>query len=64
VRVIDRGCGFSYGSDRPAARGHSGIEGMRRRMESVGGKMSVVSAAGMGTTVEFRLPLDRDWSIP
>jgi signal transduction histidine kinase len=64
VRVIDRGCGFSYDSDRPAARGHSGIEGMRRRMETVGGKMSVVSAEGMGTTVEFRLPLDQDWSIP
>jgi signal transduction histidine kinase len=63
VRVIDRGCGFSHDTDRPAATGHSGIEGMRRRIDSIGGKMGILTATGMGTTIEFRLPLDPDWSI-
>jgi signal transduction histidine kinase len=63
VRVIDRGRGFSHDTDRPAATGHSGIEGMRRRIDSIGGKMGIVTATGMGTTVEFRLPLDPDWNI-
>ena len=63
VHVIDRGCGFHYDTDRPAASGHSGIEGMRRRVEAIGGKMGIVTATGMGTTVEFRLQLDPDWSI-
>ena len=63
VRVIDRGCGFSHDTDRPAASGHSGIDGMRRRIDSIGGKMGIVTAKGMGTTVEFRLPPDPDWSI-
>jgi signal transduction histidine kinase len=63
VHVIDRGCGFDHDTDRPAASGHSGIEEMRRRIESIGGKMGIVTAPGMGTTVEFRLPLDPYWSI-
>lgn len=63
VRVIDRGRGFSHDTDRPAVTGHSGIEGMRRRIESIGGKMGIVTATGLGTTVEFRLPLDPDWSV-
>lgn len=56
VRVIDRGCGFN--PDLPVASGHSGLAEMRHRIESIGGKMGMVTAAGMGTTVEFRLPLD------
>lgn len=63
VRVVDRGSGFSYDPDRPAAAGHPGIDGMRRRVEGLGGKMSIISAPGMGTTVEFQLPLGPDWSI-
>jgi signal transduction histidine kinase len=63
VRVIDRGRGFNHDTDRPAATGHSGIEGMRRRIDSIGGKMGIVTATGMGTTVEFRLPLGPGWSM-
>lgn len=63
VRVIDRGRGFSYDPDRPAASGHPGIDGMRRRVDGIGGKMGIITAPGMGTTVEFRLPLGPDWSI-
>lgn len=63
LRVIDRGCGFSHDPGRPALRGHPGIDGMRRRVEGIGGKMGMITAPGMGTTVEFRLPLGPDWSI-
>jgi signal transduction histidine kinase len=63
LRVVDRGCGFGHDPDRPAAAGHPGIDGMRRRVEGIGGKMGVISAPRMGTTVEFRLPLGPDWNI-
>lgn len=63
LRVVDRGCGFSYDPDRPAVAGHPGIEGMRRRVEGIGGKMGILSAPGMGTTVEFQLPLGPGWNI-
>jgi signal transduction histidine kinase len=63
LRVVDRGTGFSYDPDRPAMAGHPGIDGMRRRVEGIGGKMGILSAPGMGTTVEFQLPLDPGWSI-
>jgi two-component system sensor histidine kinase UhpB len=63
LRVVDRGCGFSHDPDRPAAAGHPGIDGMRRRIEGIGGKMGILSAPGMGTTVEFQLPLGPDWGI-
>jgi len=63
LRVVDRGCGFSYDPDRPAVAGHPGIEGMRRRVEGIGGKMGILSAPGMGTTVEFQLPLGPGWDI-
>ena len=63
LRVVDRGCGFSYDPDRPAVAGHPGIDGMRRHVEGIGGKMGILSAPGMGTTVEFQIPLDPGWDI-
>jgi signal transduction histidine kinase len=63
LRVVDHGSGFTYDPASPAAAGHSGIDGMRRRVEGIGGKMAISSAPGTGTTVEFQLPLDPAWSI-
>lgn len=58
VRVIDRGRGFSHDPDRLAVSGHPGISGMRRQVEGIGGRMGILTAPGMGTTVEFRVPVD------
>lgn len=62
LRVVDRGSGFSHDPDRTAA-GHPGIGAMRRRVEGIGGKMGILSAPGMGTTVEFQLPVGPDWTV-
>ncbi len=56
LSVTDDGAGF-----HPAARMGSGIGlvGMRERVRSVGGELSVESEPGRGTTVRAELPLDR-----
>jgi len=56
VRIEDDGVGFAP-EDEPVERpGHLGLLGMRERMETNGGRLSVVSAPGAGTTVELWLP--------
>jgi signal transduction histidine kinase len=53
LRVIDDGRGFD-----PSAvpDGHLGITGMRSRAERLGGRLSVSSTAGQGTTIEVVVP--------
>jgi signal transduction histidine kinase len=53
VRVTDDGPG---GAD--PGRG-SGLRGLADRVEALGGRLSVRSPAGRGTTVEAQLPLTR-----
>ncbi|MFC5499398.1 sensor histidine kinase [Caenimonas terrae] len=53
VVVSDDGQGFEAGQARPG--GH-GLEGMRHRVESVGGQFTVDSARGRGTRVSASLP--------
>jgi PAS domain S-box-containing protein len=56
VRVEDDGVGFEV-EDEPVERpGHLGLIGMRERVETAGGRLSVVSSPGSGTVVEFWLP--------
>jgi signal transduction histidine kinase len=38
--------------------GGSGLVGLKDRMEALGGRLSVESAPGAGTTVQAELPLD------
>jgi signal transduction histidine kinase len=52
VRVSDDGIGGAT----PADRGGSGLVSMRDRVVAVGGRMSVTSPSGGGTTVVARLP--------
>jgi signal transduction histidine kinase len=52
VRVRDDGCG---GAD-PAAGG-SGLVGLTDRVEALGGRLSLQSPPGAGTTVQIALPL-------
>ena len=63
VRIEDDGVGFAP-EDEPEERpGHLGLLGMRERMETNGGRLTVVSARGSGTTVEFWLPAGKPASV-
>ncbi|WP_028573214.1 PAS domain-containing sensor histidine kinase [Desulfonatronum lacustre] len=59
VEVSDDGCGFDVGRLRfsPDHDGGLGLRGMRKRVEMVGGKLGIESAAGQGTTIRAWLPL-------
>lgn len=50
LRIEDRGCGFDPEVARRAQR-RSGLEGMRERTEILGGRMTVQSSPGAGTTI-------------
>ena len=54
--VLDTGRGFDPTEPLHPPRGW-GLEGMRERVESVGGQLSLYSAPGRGTTVEVVIPL-------
>ncbi len=56
LRVCDQGRGFELNQEFQPPRGW-GLAGMRERVESIGGKLSVQSAPGQGTTVEVVIPL-------
>lgn len=59
LEVRDDGRGFDT-ADRPGPQqGHFGIEGMIDRMQAVGGRCTVSSQPGRGTTVTAVAPLDR-----
>ena len=53
VSVVDNGVGFDV--DAPHSSAH-GLLGMRYRLESEGGRLTLRSAPGQGTTVEADLP--------
>jgi two-component sensor histidine kinase len=54
VEVADNGCGFTVGSGDPTG---IGVDGMRERLEAVGGSTSLTSEPEGGTRVAFRCPL-------
>jgi signal transduction histidine kinase len=55
VKVIDNGVGFN--PDLPPIPPHGwGLDGMRERVDLIGGKMQISSAPGKGTTVEVTVP--------
>ncbi len=58
VFVRDDGVGFVYDEGDLEAAGKAGLlRSMKGRVEGLGGRMRVMSAPGLGTEVEFRLPL-------
>lgn len=57
VLVSDRGTGFEASHHHPQD-GHLGIEGMRQRVESMGGSFAIESTPGEGTRVRAELPLE------
>lgn len=57
--IVDDGRGFDP-ANRPAARqGHFGLDGIRERVERIGGTLLIESRPGEGTTVTVRLPVAR-----
>ena len=54
--VEDNGVGFLPAS--PTVESHLGLFGMRERIEMLGGKFTIESAPGRGTTVNVEVPLD------
>ena len=58
VSVRDNGVGFAYDEDRLEAEGRAGLlRSMKGRIEGLAGRMRVLSAPGLGTEVEFRVPV-------
>lgn len=55
--IGDDGVGFDPQGD---FRGHLGLQSMRERMESIGGRLTVESAAGAGATIGAHIPLQTE----
>jgi signal transduction histidine kinase len=55
LTVHDDGSGFTIGEQQGPDEGHFGLQGMRERAERLGGRLSVESAPGRGTTVRCRI---------
>ncbi len=57
-RVVDDGIGFSSSAHNGelADQGHFGLIGMRERADLTGATLKIVSAPGIGTTVELLVP--------
>ena len=51
--VRDDGCGFDPVNRTGVAEGHFGLDGIRERIENIGGEMSIESKIGHGTRVSF-----------
>lgn len=64
IRVSDNGVGFQSNSamSHAAERGHLGLLGMRERVGSMNGALSIKSRAGGGTLIAVQFPLDTQTS--
>ena len=51
LTVRDDGRGFVPGIQQGVEQGHFGIEGMKERVERLGGSLAIESTPGGGTTV-------------
>jgi signal transduction histidine kinase len=56
IEVLDDGVGFSVEEATSIYGKHAGLVGMRERARSLGGRLSVVSVVGEGTTVSAEIP--------
>ena len=59
VEICDNGQGFDPADGHP---GHFGLESMRSRATEIGGRLTIASAPGSGTTVRVRVPAEVDGS--
>jgi signal transduction histidine kinase len=58
LQIEDRGCGFDPEAVLKASRS-SGLIGMQERVMLLGGRMTIESSPGSGTTITAELPLDK-----
>ena len=56
ILVQDDGCGIDPQVLQSGRDGHWGLSGMLERAEKIGARVKILSRAGGGTEVEFRLP--------
>jgi signal transduction histidine kinase len=66
VTVRDDGKGFTPGMQAGPLQGHFGMQGMRERVERLGGTLRVESAPGRGTAIHAQvknLPYDREIEV-
>jgi signal transduction histidine kinase len=56
LRVVDDGRGFDPSHARTAPHLYFGLTAMRERVEAIGGRLSIRTAPGEGTTVEALVP--------
>ena len=52
---VTMGAGLTPPREKPKAAQHYGIEGMRERVERMGGRIGIVSIPARGTTVSFSI---------
>jgi len=57
LTVRDDGAGFDAVAQPDSQPGHFGLDGMRERIESLGGEFKIESRPGGGTSVQVQVPL-------
>lgn len=60
LAIRDDGAGFRIGNQAGPEQGHFGLQGMRERIERLGGAITIASTPGSGTRVQARV-LIRDY---
>ena len=55
--VTDNGCGFDPGSAPGVDKGHFGLQGVRERINEIGGSFAIHSDGAHGTKATIRIPL-------
>jgi signal transduction histidine kinase len=60
IAIADNGKGFPLATLNGSG---NGLANMKRRIEEMGGKMTLSSVVGRGTRVEFILPLKNDYNV-
>ena len=56
ISIEDDGCGFDTGSPPKRSGGGNGLENMRERLRSIGGRLECHSQPGQGTRIVFYAP--------
>ena len=60
LTIADDGDGFDWKAVEGISEGHLGLLGMRERVTSIGGEVTIDSRLGEGTTVVAQIPIVRD----
>lgn len=59
ITIQDDGRGFDTGNRPP--NGHIGLDLMKERAQMIGGRLSIASSPGMGTTITLWLPISLEY---